>query len=46
MTEYEVTVKVTDQELDNAQFGSVSDMTKVLEKVIVEAKKKGYKEMF
>ena len=44
MTEYEVTVKVTDQELDDAQYGSVSNMAKVLNKVINKAKEKGYKE--
>ena len=46
MTEYEVTVKVTDQELDDAQYGSVSNMTKILDKVINKAKEKGYKENF
>ena len=46
MTEYEVTVKVTDQELDDSQYGSVSDMTKVLNKIINKAKEKGYKGKF
>ena len=42
MTEYEITIKVTEQELEDAQYGSVGSMVRVLDKVVEEAKKKGY----
>lgn len=42
MTEYEITIKVTDKELEDAQYGNVGQMSHVLMKVVEAAKKKGY----
>ena len=42
MVEYEITIKVTEKELEEAQYGSVREMARVLDKVVEEAKKKGY----
>lgn len=39
---YEVTVTVSEQELENAQYGSIGDMEKLAHKVIDACKKKGY----
>lgn len=44
MVEYTVTIKVTDEELNNAVFGGVADLVYIINKVEEEAKKQGYKE--
>ena len=42
MTEYEITIKVTEKELEEAQFGSWENVLNIINKVLIEAKKKGY----
>ena len=41
---YKVTIEVTDRELQDSQYGSVTDLSKIVDKVIAEAKKQGFKE--
>lgn len=41
--EFEVTIKVTKEELDSAQFGTIHDAAYIVDKVVKEAEKVGYK---
>lgn len=46
LTEYEIKIKVTTEELDASQFGSMADVMKLLDRIIEEVKKQGYKESY
>jgi hypothetical protein len=41
-TTYRIVLEVTDKELNDAQYGSVADLGKILDKVLEQAKLNGY----
>jgi hypothetical protein len=44
MTKRQITIEVTDEELNTALYGSVQDMMKIFDKVLAKAKDQGFKE--